>query len=64
MPQGYEGQNRDNALQRRDDAPLATGQGDAVMPHDLAAERSVLAAMLLSQDVLNECISTVHSEDF
>ena len=34
------------------------------MPHDLEAERSVLAAMLLSPDVLNECISSVHEDDF
>jgi len=37
---------------------------NAVMPHDLEAERSVLAAMLLSQDVLNECMSAVKGDDF
>ena len=37
---------------------------ERIMPHDLPAERSVLAAMLLSQDVLTECMSLVRDEDF
>ena len=69
MPQNYAPQNyaqpNDRALMaRQSDAPDSAPGADAVMPHDLAAERSVLAAMLLSQDVLNECISLVKDDDF
>ena len=52
MPQDYQRRN-DTASSRSEGGPLAAVPGDAVMPHDLEAERSVLAAMLLSQDVLN-----------
>ena len=65
MPQGY--QRRNDApydRTREDETPLVGGPSDAVMPHDLEAERSVLAAMLLSQDVLTQCISAVKPEDF
>ena len=34
------------------------------MPQDLAAERSVLSAMLLSQDVLQECLIELNERDF
>jgi len=60
MPQDYA--RHDDV--RDSSAPLARTSADATMPHDLEAERSVLAAMLLSPDVLNECISLVHAEDF
>ena len=63
MPQDYQRRN-DTASSRSEGGPLAAVPGDAVMPHDLEAERSVLAAMLLSQDVLNECISAVKGDDF
>ena len=59
MPQDY--QQDDN--RGRNERSLAA-PADTVMPHDLEAERSVLAAMLLSQDVLNECLSSVKPEDF
>ena len=49
---------------QRNDGPQDLAPRDAVMPHDLEAERSVLAAMLLSQDVLNECLSSVRHDDF
>lgn len=42
---------------------LLTGAVNNV-PHDEAAERSVLSAALLSQDVLPEILSTVRTEDF
>lgn len=38
--------------------------GDASMPQDLAAEKSVLSAMLLSQDVLQECLIDLEEQDF
>ncbi len=63
MPQDYQRRD-DRSFPRNEGGPLAAIPGDAVMPHDLEAERSVLAAMLLSQDVLNECISAVKGDDF
>ncbi|MCC6098994.1 MAG: replicative DNA helicase [Olsenella sp.] len=45
----------------REPAPSA---GDASMPQDLAAEKSVLSAMLLSQDVLQECLIDLEEQDF
>ena len=59
MPQDYQ-------IQRapRDEAAPTGAPSDAVMPHDLEAERSVIAAMLLSQEVLNECMSLVKADDF
>ncbi|MBR3235195.1 MAG: replicative DNA helicase [Atopobiaceae bacterium] len=62
MPSNYS--RRDNASYAQNETALAKTPSDAVMPHDLEAERSVLAAMLLSQDVLNECMSAVKPEDF
>ena len=62
MPQDY--QRRDDRFREQDGGPLATTRSDATMPHDLEAERSVLAAMLLSPDVLNECLSLVKPDDF
>lgn len=38
--------------------------GEATMPQDLAAERSVLSAMLLSQDVLQEALIELNERDF
>ena len=61
MPQDYQ---RRDMVQAGQGGALATTPSDAVMPHDLEAERSVLAAMLLSQDVLNECMSVVKDADF
>ena len=57
---------RDYQIQRasRDEAAPTGAPSDAVMPHDLEAERSVIAAMLLSQEVLNECMSLVKADDF
>ena len=59
MPQDYQ-------IQRapRDEAAPTGAPSDAVIPHDLEAERSVIAAMLLSQEVLNECMSLVKADDF
>ena len=37
---------------------------DSVMPQDLTAEKSVLSAMLLSQDILDECVSLLKESDF
>ena len=59
MPQDYQIQRAS-----RDEAAPTGAPSDAVMPHDLEAERSVIAAMLLSQEVLNECMSLVKADDF
>ncbi len=37
---------------------------DSVMPQDLTAEKSILSAMLLSQDVMDECVSALNEDDF
>ena len=37
---------------------------DAPMPHDKAAEASVLSAMMLSQDAITECFSELTDQDF
>jgi replicative DNA helicase len=34
------------------------------MPQDLTAEKSILSAMLLSQDVMDECVSALNEDDF
>lgn len=49
--------------------PAGTGTYDSEslrksLPQDLAAERSVLSAMMLSQDVLQECLVDVREDDF
>lgn len=64
MPQDYARRGNTPHATRDDGSPITSSASDAVMPHDLEAERSVLAAMLLSQDVLNECISAVRGDDF
>ena len=46
-----------------DDYP-STPRADATMPQDRAAEKSVLSAMLLSQDVLQECLVDLDEQDF
>ena len=38
--------------------------GGGVMPQDLAAEKSILSAMLLSQEVLQECLVALNEDDF
>ena len=38
--------------------------GGGSMPQDLAAEKSILSAMLLSQDVLQECLVHLEETDF
>jgi replicative DNA helicase len=38
--------------------------GNVSMPQDEAAERSVLSAMILSEDVLQECLIMLHPNDF
>ena len=62
-------QRRDWQDQRRDRG--YQGGGDIVpvseqnrMPQDLAAERSVLSAMILSRQVLQECLSQLSEDDF
>ena len=42
---------------------VPAGEG-ARMPQDLAAERSVLSAMILSQQVLQECLISLSEDDF
>ncbi len=59
MPGNYRNNRYDDA-HREPQTPPA----DAAMPQDIEAERSVLSAMLLSQDVLQECLVAVNSEDF
>ena len=54
--------NREHYMQRRDNPP--TPALDAAMPQDIAAERSVLSAMLLSQDVLQEALIELNERDF
>jgi len=57
MPEGYRN--------RRDERePRVIVPGEATMPQDLAAERSVLSAMLLSQDVLQEALIEMNERDF
>ena len=63
MPQDYARRDSRPYTEREDEGALAPSSGTS-MPHDLEAERSVLAAMMLSPDVLNECISGVHVDDF
>ena len=43
---------------------LPASASDRTMPHDEAAERSVLSAMLLSSDVLQECLILLKPDDF
>lgn len=43
---------------------LSTLPGDVSMPQDVAAERSILSAMILSADVLHECLISLRPEDF
>ena len=57
MPDSYRDRDRDQ--QQRVIVP-----GEAAMPQDLAAERSVLSAMLLSQDVLQESLIELNERDF
>ena len=57
MPEGY--RNRRDERETRVIVP-----GEATMPQDLAAERSVLSAMLLSQDVLQEALIEMNERDF
>lgn len=47
-----------------DDGRTSQPRDNRVMPHDLDAERSVLAAMLQSPDVLNELLPQVSAGDF
>ena len=46
-----------------DDYP-SMPRADVTMPQDRAAEKSVLSAMLLSQDVLQECLVDLDEQDF
>lgn len=57
MPQDY----RDQRDQRETRAIVP---GEASMPQDLAAEKSILSAMLLSQDVLQEALIELNERDF
>lgn len=41
-----------------------TSSGDKAMPQDLDAEKSVLSAMLVSEDVLQECLIELEPDDF
>ena len=64
MPPEYQRRDGQRYGGAREGGDALAPTNNAVMPHDLEAERSVLAAMLLSQDVLNECMSAVKSDDF
>ena len=57
---GY-GQQRQDRYAGRSTAIVPA---DATMPHDRAAEASVLSAMILSQDVLTECFTELTDQDF
>ncbi|MCH4083181.1 MAG: replicative DNA helicase [Coriobacteriaceae bacterium] len=45
-------------------APSGDGRQEHVMPQDIAAEKSILSAMLLSQEVLQECLVALNEDDF
>jgi replicative DNA helicase len=47
-----------------DPIPLASPSSDAVMPQDAAAERSVLSAMLISEDCLQDALVELKETDF
>lgn len=40
------------------------GAAPPAMPQDVEAEKSVLSAMMLSQDVLQECLVELEDNDF
>lgn len=55
----------DRRLRRyEDDRDLIAPDEQNRMPQDLAAERSVLSAMILSQQVLQECLINLSADDF
>jgi replicative DNA helicase len=54
----------DRQSARGNTAEIAPLPGDAAMPQDVAAERSVLSAMMLSEDVLQECLIALQPDDF
>ena len=51
-------------MERQINPTLAKMQHDKAMPNDEMAERSVLSAMLMSQEVLQECLVEVSEDDF
>ena len=52
------------ARDREDNRQIMALPGDVSMPQDVAAERSVLSAMILSEDVLHECLTKLRPDDF
>jgi hypothetical protein len=47
-----------------DDAPVARAQGSRVPPHNLAAEESLIGAMLLSPEAIMTAMEVLNPEDF
>ena len=47
-----------------DDAPVGRTQGSRIPPHNLAAEESLIGAMLLSPDAISNAMELLHAEDF
>lgn len=47
-----------------EDATSLPGYAGAALPHDKEAERAILSAMLLSPDVLQECLVSLKEHDF
>ena len=52
------------ARDREDNKQIVALPGDVSMPQDVAAERSVLSAMILSEDVLHEVLTKLKPDDF
>lgn len=71
MPDSYTSEFYNNRKSQRhtdgqypDTAYVGSNAADVSMPQDLAAEKSILSAMLLSEDVLQECLVHLDESDF
>jgi replicative DNA helicase len=51
-------------LSKKQEVQPVSLPGDVSMPQDVEAERSVLSAMILSEDVLQECLIALNVDDF
>ena len=64
MPEKEKTQSWGRRLKSERDFSLTALPGDVSMPQDVAAERSVLSAMILSENVLQECLISLEPDDF